>query len=95
MAYFFTSTYSYSLGQKTHTSCFFSTFCNKMVFIICAVLTIAIKHLSLRWNNQELVSEKSTVQFEPTSQRKSNSNYTYITLGLKPGDYYNTSKEAS
>lgn len=37
-----------------------------MIIIIYAILVIAIRDLSPRWNNKKLVAEKSTVWFELT-----------------------------
>lgn len=59
------------------------------------MLVAAIKDLFPKWNNQELVSGKNAVRFEPTSQRKSNGKPTLTTSGLKLGGCPNTSREES
>ena len=58
---FFNEVDSYNFGQKLHISCFFSSFCEKMIRIIYAMLAIAIKDLELHMNNKNLLLRKNAI----------------------------------
>lgn len=62
---FFNKGNNNSIGQKPHTSRFFSFFYDKMIRIICTILAITIKDPKLRLNNKNSPLRKKAVLFEP------------------------------
>ena len=66
---FFSKADSYNFERKSHMSHFFLLFYGEMIRVICAMLTIAIKDLEIRFDNPNLLLSKRAIRFELLAQK--------------------------
>lgn len=67
--FFFFGTDSYSLEKKPHMSHFFLSFYEKMIRVLCIIITVPIKDLEFRLINLNLLLRKITIWFRLLAQK--------------------------